>query len=245
VAVDATETVPAELSVPDSMPAPGVVVIHEILGLNDDMRRIVARFASHGYVALAPDFLAGLGPRPVCMVRLLRGIAEGREGAPFRRLHAARQWLGGRAEISPGPVGIAGFCLGGGFALLYAASASADGDAPQLGAVAPFYGSVPKDESTLARVCPTVASYGARDGSLVGAGERLTAALERYGVAHDVKTYPEAGHSFANRLHGVAGAIGRLTPMHAGYVESAAEDAWARTIAFFDRHLRAAGETPP
>jgi carboxymethylenebutenolidase len=232
------ETVPADLSVPLSAPAPGVVVVHEILGLNDDMRRIVGRFADEGYVALAPDFFAGLGPRPICMVRLLQGIAEGREGGPFRRLHAARRWLGARAEVARGPVGVAGFCMGGGFALLYAAGASTDGEAPPLGAVAPFYASVPEDESTLADVCPTVASYGGRDGSLAGAGERLAAALDRHGIAHDVKTYPEAGHSFANRLSGVAGVLGRLTPMHAGYVESAAEDAWARTIAFFDRHLR-------
>lgn len=56
---------------------PGVLVLHEILGLNDDTRRIAGRFASEGYAALAPDIFDGLGPMPVCVVRTIAAILRG------------------------------------------------------------------------------------------------------------------------------------------------------------------------
>jgi carboxymethylenebutenolidase len=93
-------------------------------------------------------------------------------------------------------------------------------------------------------VCPVVASYGGRDRTLRGAGERLEAALTAFGVAHDVKTYPEAGHSFMNVRTGLTDRIGRLAPMHAGYVEAASEDAWRRMLAFFALHLAPAPGSP-
>jgi carboxymethylenebutenolidase len=240
--VDGRETLPAALAVPDGdTPASAVIVIHEMLGLNDDIRRICLRFADAGYVALAPDFLAGLGPRPVCMIRLLRGLAAGEHGRPQRRIEAARDWISERPEVAGPRVGVVGFCFGGGFALLYAAArgrAAGRRDGPALAAVAPFYAAVPKDESQLDGICPTVASYGRRDRVFGRDGDRLERILEERGVAHDVKTYPEAGHSFMNQLTGLARLLGPVTPMRAGYVDSAAEDAWARMLAFFARHLR-------
>ena len=95
---------PAALALPDDVadgsPAArrtrGVIVIHELLGLNDDIRRIAARFADAGYVTVAPDFLAGLGPKPLCIARFARGIGRVRVGRPYRQLAAAEAWLRGR-----------------------------------------------------------------------------------------------------------------------------------------------------
>ena len=208
-----------------------IVVLHEILGLNADIRRITGRFADEGFLALAPDFLRGLGPRPLCMIRFMRGLARGEQGRPFRQLDAARAWLATTEGVEPDRIGVAGFCIGGGFALLYAAR----GGVPT---VAPFYAAVPDDPATaLAGICPVVASYGARDRVFGAHGTRLAAALTALGVPHDVKTYPDAGHSFMNTMGGPLGWVARRTPMHAGYHEASAEDAWARTIEFFVRHL--------
>lgn len=91
---------------------PAVIVLHELLGLNADIRRICGRFATYGYVALAPDFMHGLGPRPLCMARFMRGLAKGASGQPFRRLHAARGWLARRPDVDERR----SFCIGGGFA---------------------------------------------------------------------------------------------------------------------------------
>jgi carboxymethylenebutenolidase len=211
-------------------PRPGVLVIHELLGLTPEMLRLARRFADEGFVALAPDFLSGLGPKPVCIARFVRGVGAARVGRPYRQLEAARAWLAARPEVAGLPIGVAGFCVGGGFALLYAAGA-------EVQAVAPFYPAVPGDDAALAGICPVVASFGGRDRVFGRGGRRLDAALTRLGVEHDVKTYPEAGHGFMARYDGLAGWLGRRIPTHVGHDPDAAADAWARTIAFFHRHL--------
>jgi carboxymethylenebutenolidase len=212
-------------------PRPGVLVIHEALGLTAEMRRLAARFTEHGFVALAPDFLAGLGPKPFCIARFMRGIGRRGVGRPYRQLDAARAWLRGRHEVAGRPIGVAGFCMGGGFALLYAAGADVE-------AVAPFYPAVPEDDA-LEGICPVVASFGGRDAVFAGGAERLETALTNLGIDHDVRIYPEAGHGFMARYEGITAWLGRRLPMHLGHDPTAAEDAWGRTIAFFSRHLAA------
>ena len=93
-----------------------------------------------------------------------------------------------------GAIGVIGYCMGGGLALLLA---------PDRGfAVSGVnYGTAPKDTYTatfLERACPIVASYGGKDRTLPGAADRLERALTAAGVEHDVKEYPEAGHGFLN-----------------------------------------------
>jgi carboxymethylenebutenolidase len=212
-------------------PRPGVLVIHEALGLTDEMRRMARRFSEAGFVALAPDFLAGLGPKPFCIARFVRGIGRRGVGRPYRQLDAARAWLRLRPEVDGRPIGVAGFCMGGGFALLYAAGA-------QVEAVAPFYPAVP-DEAVLAGICPVVASFGGRDVAFAAGATRLEASLTKLGIDHDVVTYPEAGHGFMTRYEGITAWLGRRLPLHVGHDPEAAEDAWRRTIAFFSRHLAA------
>jgi carboxymethylenebutenolidase len=228
---------PAAWAIPEDLdsavaqsPRAAVIVIHEAIGLTDDIRRIAARFADAGYPTLAPDFLAGLGPMPFCIARFARGIGKVHVGRPYRQLAVAEAWLHARPEVSGAPIGVAGFCMGGGFALLHATGATID-------VVAPFYPLVPKDESALAGICPVVASFGGRDRFFGAGGERLEPALARLGVEHDVVTYPDAGHGFMSRHDGLIGRIEPRLPTHGGYVEEAAEDAWRRTLAFFGRHL--------
>jgi carboxymethylenebutenolidase len=226
----------AALALPDSdggRPRPAVLVLHELLGLNDDIRRICARFADNGYVALAPDFLGDDAPLLFCMARFMRGLARGSRGRPYRELQAARRWLASRDDVDERRIHVAGFCIGGGFALLYAAGA-------EIATVAPFYAAVP-DAEQLRGVCPVVASYGGRDRVFGGLGPRLEERLSDVGVAHDVKTYPDAGHSFMNLAAGRLAALARLSPIGVGYHEDAAEDAWGRMLAFFEAHAPAGG----
>src|SRR5436305_1674326 len=74
---------------------PAVIVIHEIFGLNDDIRRITARVADLGFVALAPDLFDTGGPRMLCVLRAFLALRR-REGPAFADLEAARVWLGPR-----------------------------------------------------------------------------------------------------------------------------------------------------
>lgn len=221
---------PAALAMPARPRPAGVIVLHEAFGLNDDMRRIAWRFAAAGYPTLAPDFIDGLGPKPICIARFVRMID--RPGTrPYRQLDVARAWLAANSAVAGGPIGVAGFCMGGGFAILYASR----GD---VAVVAPFYAPFAED-TPIGGICPVVASYGGRDEVFGDHGQRLAASLARAGVEHDVRTYPEAGHSFMSRHDGLSGFLGPRVPLRAAYSAEAAEDAWARTLAFFERYLAA------
>jgi carboxymethylenebutenolidase len=219
----------AHLAVPPTGegPWPGVVVVHEVFGLTDDIRQQADRLASAGYLAVAPDlFSAGGAIR--CLRSTFAALTANR-GAAFEDIDATRRWLVDRSDCT-GSVGVIGFCLGGAFALL-AATRGFDASAPN-------YGPLPKDPAEVLRgACPIVASYGKRDRGLPGAAATLETALTEAGVEHDVKEYPDAGHSFLNRHNlgpfSVLEKIGGLN-----YHEPSAEDAWTRILRFFGTHLR-------
>ena len=80
-----------------------------------------------------------------------------------------------------------------------------------------------------------VASYGRRDRTLKGAAVRLKGALELRQIEHDVKEYPDAGHSFLDEYKGLIGVLGVV--MGASYKEKAAADARRRIRTFFAHHL--------
>jgi len=208
---------------------PGVIVIHEIFGLNADIRRITERIADLGYVALAPDLYDTPGPRLICIARTLMTLNRG-GGAAFDDLDAARRFLQQHDGVDASRIGVIGFCMGGGFALLYAARAP-------LGVAAAFYGDVPKAADGLRGICPVLGGYGAKDKLFAPQGERLEKLLTELGVEHDVKMYGDAGHSFMSRNSGVLATIGGWAPMKAGYNAAAAEDSWKRIEAFFGKHL--------
>src|SRR3954447_3414532 len=109
--------VKAHLAVPPVGPGPwpGVVVLHESFGLNDDIRQHADRLAAAGYVVLAPDLLGSWR----CLLATFRALARGR-GKPFEDIETARSTLAGREDCT-GRVGVIGFCMGGGFALATAA----------------------------------------------------------------------------------------------------------------------------
>ena len=209
-------------------PWPGVVMLHEAWGIDDVLRRQAERLAAVGYLVMAPDLL-GDGPWLRCVVRVVRALGAG-QGRPFEVVAKVRHRLAGSADCT-GRVGVIGFCLGGGFALLLG----------NRGFEAAWvnYGAVPDDvDIAVAGSCPVVASYGERD-PMAKQVPRLRAALERHGVTHDVKTYPTAGHCFLNDAPNGPRLFRPLARVaHVGPDPVAAADAWQRIEAFFATHLR-------
>src|SRR3954453_17535648 len=212
-------------------PFPGIVVIHESLGLDDNIRALADRLAGMGQLTLAPDFYDG-ATWWRCVLGAFRQLRAG-QGPFVDSIDAARAWLAGREDCT-GKVGVVGFCLGGGFALVAAAQ-------HDFAAAAVNYGELPKDADAFLRgACPVVASYGGRDRTLRGRPERLERALSAGDVPHDIKVYPDAGHSFMSVEPYSAGAhvIDRIAGMHLGAHEASAQDAWNRIAAFFGQYLR-------
>jgi carboxymethylenebutenolidase len=212
-----------------SGPWPGVVVIQDSLGLSDDIREQADHLAAAGYMAFAPDLYSGRGLR--CVLATLKASRSG-EGAAYEDIEAARAWLVHREDCT-GRVGIIGFCMGGGFALLSAPRYDFD-------AASVNYGEVPGDAlDRLRGACPIVASYGRRDRTLRGRADRLEAALSELGISHDIKEYPDAGHSFMNRINTGPLFAPVLQITGFSYHHPSAEDSWERILTFFDEHLRA------
>ena len=198
-------------------PHPGVVVIHEAYGLNDHIKDVSQRFAEAGYAALAVDLFSGRN-RAICMARYMAGMLMGSVNrAGIGDLKSGLTYLAKLPDIDAQRLGAIGFCMGGGFAIAWACTDS------RLKAIAPFYGANPRPLDVVSRICPVVGSYPEQDFT-ARAGRTLDEALDKYGVAHDIKVYPGTHHSFFNDTRGA-------------YDRAAAEDAWNRVLKFFGAQL--------
>jgi carboxymethylenebutenolidase len=210
-------------------PFPAVLMIHEAFGLDDITVRHARRMAAAGYRTLAVDLFSDGGARR-CLVSTMRSLAAG-QGKAFTDLAAARQWLLDSGRTT-GRIGVIGFCMGGGFALLLAN----DG----FDAAAVNYGTVPKNaEAALAGACPIVGNFGAKDRGLRGAADRLASALDDLGVEHDVKEFETAGHGFLNDAEAGPRLLRPLfRVLGVGPDPESAPEAWRRIEDHFARHLK-------
>ena len=206
------------LALPDGAgPHPGVVVIHEAYGLNENIKDIARRFADEGYAALAVDLFGGRN-RAICMARFMTGMLAGSVNRfGISDLKAALTHLAALPEVDPDRVGAIGFCMGGAFAIAWACTD------PRLKAIAPFYGANPRPLEAVKRACPVVGSYPEKDFT-ASAARALDQALDTYGITHDIKVYPGAGHSFFNDTS-------------RAYHQAAAGDSWKRLLTFFAEQL--------
>ena len=141
----------AYLAVPaEAGPRPGVVVIQDAFGLTRPIRAHVDRLASYGYLAVAPD-LYTRGGMLRCVRATFRSVFSG-QGRAYDDIESSRRWLLGRDDCS-GRVGVIGFCMGGGFALMTAGRG--------FDASAPNYGLLPKDlDAALSGACTWLFSSG-------------------------------------------------------------------------------------
>jgi len=200
-------------------PFPGALVIHEVFGLNENIKDITRRFADQGYAALAVDLFFKQS-RVMCMFRLFAGMQlNSLEHQGIQDLKAALTHLASQPGVDANRLGAVGYCLGGGLAI---ALACADN---RLRAIAPYYGMNPRPLEAVKRSCPVVGSYPADDFT-ASAGQALEAELDKHGVAHDIKIYPGAKHSFFNDQSPRA------------YNAEVAQDSWQRVLAFFEEHVK-------
>jgi carboxymethylenebutenolidase len=201
---------------PATAPKAALVVIQEIFGVNHHIRNICDRFASAGYVAVAPaifdrierDFQSGYSPDEVAVAR--KFVANPDWTAMLRDVQAAID-----SVKSVGPVGIVGFCLGGSVA--YAAATKLTGLSAAIG----YYGGAIVRFADDNPGVPMMLHFGEKDAGIpLGDVETIRAKQPDL----EVHVYPGAQHGFS-------------CDERASYDKASADIAWQRTLAFFAKHL--------
>ena len=202
-------------------PFPAVLVIQEWWGLNDWVKDQARALAREGYLALAPDLYRGkVATKQEEAHQLMMGAPPDRI---LRDLKAAHAFLTVRPDVKKDRIGSIGWCMGGHWSLALAT------EIPTLAAVVAYYGPPPTDPAAIAAIkAPVLGNFGAEDkGPSPDQIRAFEAAMKKAGKSIDVKIYEGAGHAFAN-----------VDNPWGGYRAAAAKDAWARTTAFFAKHLK-------
>ena len=205
----------AFVALPENVGKMAVVVIQEWWGLNDHIKDIASRYASEGFIAIAPDLYRGrLATNPDEAGRMMQELKI-EDGLDTIRntVDAARE----KYDLTH--FGITGFCMGGTYALR--AACELEG----FSAAAPFYGDIPEDEVLRKLKTPTIFISGTKDAWINPEKvATLEEAAEKYELpVHSVKY--EADHAFFNNTRPEV------------YDEAAARDAWALVNGFFNDKL--------
>jgi len=197
---------------------PVVLVVHENRGLNPHIEDIARRLALDNFIAVAPDALFPLGGYPGDEDKARELFAKLDQAKTREDFVAAAGWARAVAGGN-GKLGCVGFCYGGGMVNLLAARL------PELVAGAPFYGApAPADQANKIKA-ELLLAFADNDERINAAWPTFEAALKAAGVKHEAHKYPGTQHGFNNDT----------TPR---YDAAAAQQAWGRTLALFNRTLR-------
>ncbi len=199
---------------------PGVIVIHEWWGLNDNIRAMARQLAGQGYAALAVDLYGGAVAQTPDEARKLMQAAMADTAAADSNLRQAYAYLADRLKAPR--VASLGWCFGGGWSLETALLFP-----KQLDATVIYYGHLVLDRDRLAPLeVPILGQFGAEDrGIPVDDVHAFESTLKALGKDATIVVYPDAGHAFAN-------------PSGQGYRPEVAEKAWHRTLEFLAAHLK-------
>jgi carboxymethylenebutenolidase len=201
-------------------PLPGVIVIQEWWGLNDNIRAMADRFAGEGYAALAVDLYNGQVAADAEGARALMQEAGANPDTVKDNLRQAYAYL--TDTLAAPRVGTVGWCFGGGWSLQTALMFP-----DQIDATVIYYGRLVTDAAELEPLqMPILGLFGGEDqGIPVASVREFESALNELGKNATIVVYDGADHAFAN-------------PSGPRYNAEAAEDAWERTTAFFAENLR-------
>jgi len=199
---------------------PGIIVIHEWWGLNDNIEMMTRRLAGEGFEALAVDLYGGKSADTPEGARELMSQSMQHRQANIDNLRQAYQYLVENRKVPR--VGSIGWCFGGGWSLQTALALP-----DKLDATVIYYGQLVTDPQELKPLqMPILAFFGGQDPSISQETiNRFRTVLDSLGKSVDVKVYDDANHAFAN-------------PSGTRYNEMAATDSWQRTISFLNKELK-------
>lgn len=199
---------------------PGIVMIHEWWGLNDNIKDMARQMASEGYVVLAADLYKGQVATESSQAQPLAAGVRNNPGEAVKNVQAAVSYLRNSDSVGGNKVGSLGWCFGGDWSLQLALNEKMD-------ATGIYYGRLVTDPEALSVIkWPVLGVFGSADQSIpVEQVNAFKQALDKNGIENEVYIYEGVGHAFAN-------------PSGANYAPEETKDAWQKTLAFFDKHLK-------
>ena len=203
--------------------APGIVVVQEWWGLNDQIKGVAEKFAARGYRALVPDLYRGKLTLQANEAEHLMNDLDFSDAAT-QDIRGAVEYL---KATGSSKAGVSGYCMGGALTVLAAVYV------PESDANAVWYGYPPLEYVDADKIkAPLLGHWGTRDQFFpIGGVDALEQKLREAQVNYEFHRY-DAKHAFANE----EADSKNLPPL--GYNPEAAELAWKRTLTFFDSQLR-------
>ncbi len=195
---------------------PGIVMIHEWWGLNDNIKEMARTLASQGYIVLAVDMYNGEVAANSTRAQQLSSSFNQEKGT--QNMKSAVAYL--KTNFNVPKIASLGWCFGGGQSMQLAL-------AEKLDATVIYYGTLVTDEARLSAITwPVLGIFGDKDTAIpVESARTFDAALDKLGIENEIYIYPGVGHAFAN-------------PSGANYAPTETKDAWDKTVKFLNKHLK-------
>jgi len=203
---------------------PGVIMIHEWWGLNDQIKNMADELSKEGYVVLAVDLYNGnVATSPDEAMRLVSEARENQNESNSNML-AAVDYLKSLDNVDSSKIVSIGWCFGGGQALQLALNAGATSP---MAATVLYYGNLVTDQQELSKIHgPVLGIFGSEDQSIpVSEVREFEEALNANNITNDIYIYEGVGHAFAN-------------PTGESFAPNELKDAWQKTIEFLNSHIK-------
>jgi carboxymethylenebutenolidase len=195
---------------------PGIIMVHEFWGLNDNIKDMAEKLASHGYIVFAVDLYDGQVAATSDEARQLMGSFDQQQYTD--NMNTAVAYL--EENYNPQMIGSIGWCFGGGQSLQLALNNE------NMDATVIYYGQLVTDKEELSKISwPVLGIFAALDQGIPPEKvNEFKAALDELQIQNEIHIYPDVNHAFAN-------------PSGDRYAPEAAKDAWQKTLEFFDSNL--------
>jgi len=195
---------------------PGVVMIHEWWGLNDNIKEMAQKLASHGYIVLAVDLYDGEVATTSDEARQL--ITSFDDNIGIKNMNSAKDYLLDNHNVEK--LGSIGWCFGGGQSLNLALNTN------EMDATVIYYGKLVTEQETLSTInWPVLGIFAELDNGIpVQSVQSFEFSLNELDIPNEIYIYPKVDHAFAN-------------PSGERYSPEESKDAWQKTLEFLEKNL--------
>ena len=200
---------------------PGVIMVHEWWGLNQNIKDMAETLANEGYVVLAVDLYGEVATEPE-RAQELAGSVRNNQQAAINNLNGAVAHLSSLSNVDSSKIATLGWCFGGGQTMQHALNTQ-----QPLAATVIYYGNLVTDEQQVSKIkWPVMGVFGSEDQSIpIATVDEFKAALDANNITNEVYVYDGVGHAFAN-------------PSGDNYAPDETKGAWEKTLNFLGRHVK-------